>query len=149
MPATADGWEHLGELYAAGCVYLCDPGRAERLLGHVLSDSDPAAPSPDRRMLHRTVYLAAVDAGARSATPRPESSPLEHALALLPLGARASVFLVDACGLRYVDVARILGVTAESIGTTVATGRTRLRTTLELRGSHAPERSIARPAARN
>lgn len=151
VSATGSGWQpHLEELYAASCVYLSDPGRAEHLLRHVLSTSDRIPGATDRVSVHRTVYQAAVDAGARSAPPRPRGSRLERALARLSLRARAAVFLVDACGLRYPDVARVLGVTADSIGATVASGRRRLRTILEAHRGRAPARRLPRrPALRH
>ncbi len=120
-PAAA----HLRELYAACCIYVGDRA-GEVMLRELLPFLVAYPPGTERVELHRLTYRAAVE-HAPVRTGDRDGADVRHAMAALPLASRAAVFLVDAAGMRYAEVADVLGAGAGDISELVASGRRRLR----------------------
>ncbi|MBW3576972.1 MAG: hypothetical protein KY462_04385 [Actinobacteria bacterium] len=128
--ATVPAASHLEELYAACCLYAGGDRAGESLLVSVLPSLVACPAGTDPSTLHRLTYQAAADLGRMPPEEPTRGSDLHRAMAGLPLPARAAVYLVDAVGMRYVEVAAVLGIDARDVSGLVASGRRQLRSFL-------------------
>lgn len=103
-------------LYATALLHTGSQEQAVELVRATLRASSADEPSPDglRVSLHTrlwTCYLATDPTGSASGRMAPEAgTPVGDALASLPAAARTAVYLVDAEGLTYTELAQVLGL---------------------------------------
>ncbi|MDP9022708.1 MAG: hypothetical protein M3N57_08440 [Actinomycetota bacterium] len=128
--ATVPAATQLEELYAACCLYAGGDRAGESLLRSVLPSLVACPAGTEPTTLHRLTYQAAVDLDRMLPDEPTPASNLHRAMARLALPARAAVYLVDAVGMRYAQVAVVLGIDAENVSNVVASGRRQLRSLL-------------------